>query len=153
MKKIILASVLVTGVIVSIVLIWKFYPRGNKEVLDIHNQSEVIEEDLLVSLFTGSSLVKGGSSLFLILGIIALAFYYIRQKKQNTSPPRPPPPLPTSAPNTSHSSLPMETFSYSPVPPSTQVTWVSSERSVTTRQVCNSQAPKQVHQALSLETK
>ena len=87
-------------------------------MLDIHNPSEVIEEDSLVSLFAGSSLVKGGSSSFLILGLIALAFYYIRQKKQNTSPPLPPPPpLPTSAPNTSHSSLPMETFSYSPVPP------------------------------------
>ena len=90
MKKIILASVTVTGVIVSALLIWKFYPRGNKEVLDIHNPSEVIEEDSLVSLFAGSSLVKGGSSSFLILGIIALAFFYIRRKKQNS------PPLPSS---------------------------------------------------------
>ena len=79
MKKIILASVLITGVIVSTILIWKFYPRA--DVVDIHEPTEVIEEDSLVSLFAGSSLVKGGSSSFLIIGLLALAFYYIRRKE------------------------------------------------------------------------
>ena len=76
MRKAILASILVSAAVVSAILVWKYYPRSNK--VEIVEPEEVIEEDSLVSLFAGSSLIKGGSSSFFILGLIGLAFYYIR---------------------------------------------------------------------------
>ena len=134
MRKTIIASVLITGVIISIILIWKFYPRP--DVVDIHKPSEVIEEDSLVSLFAGSSLVKGGSSTFFIIGLLGLAFYYIRRKKLKNSSltPSSPPCLPwTPAPPAPSRWRPTPTTL---CPRSTLATWAAREQFASIRWTC-----------------
>ena len=118
MRKAILASILFSAAIVSAILVWKYYPRSDK--VEIVEPEEVIEDNALVSLFVGSSLLKGGSSSFFILGLIGLAVYYIHRKKKmrNASSPTTPssPPLPATDPSTTRP-IPMETYPFLPVSP------------------------------------
>ena len=43
---------------------------------------EIIEENAVVSVFSGSNWLKGGTGSFLTLGMIAMAMYFFRKKMQ-----------------------------------------------------------------------
>ena len=80
-KAAIIATSVTTVVLIIIILVWKYYPSSTTEIIE--PGGEVIEANAIVSLFSGSSLLKGSSGTFLILGMLALAVYYIRRKKNS----------------------------------------------------------------------
>ena len=111
-KAAIIASTILTAVVIIVILIWRFYPRSSTEIVE--PGGKVIKDNALVSLFAGSSLLKGGSSSFVILGLIALAVLYICRKKKMRNASAPPATVMTSPPLSPSRNFPMESYAFLP---------------------------------------
>ena len=77
-------------------LLWKFWPVNASQKLPNIPASEdnvtIIEEESLLSLFSGATFLKGGSSTLLLLALVGATLHWMRKRKmrrqhQSSAPP------------------------------------------------------------------
>ena len=88
MKRPAVIAITITVVILTVViLLWRFWPASSSPPihLDGPGDDEIIEENAVISLFSGSNFLKGGTGSFLTLGLLAAAVYLYRKKKQRSA--------------------------------------------------------------------
>ena len=88
MKRPAVIAITITVVILTVViLLWRFWPASSSPPihLDGPGDDEIIEENAVISLFSGSNFLKGGTGSFLTLGLFAAAVYLYRKKKQRSA--------------------------------------------------------------------